>query len=144
MRDLLHILAESATALDQKGLFKEAELVDDMLQALAASNSSGRQMVNYAMQLLAPLNAADTGASVALKHAVGLVSGLDQALSAAARDKKGGDQVRLMASDALKRFIALSRGDNAAVNSMFDPVLKPMIDTLRALSSVPDEQMFAV
>jgi hypothetical protein len=97
-----------------------------------------------ATQLLAPLNSSDAGARVALKAAKDMLGQLDLAVSEAYRERKSGDQVRLLAKDALNRFLAVANGQNRVSNEMFQPAVKPMVDIFQALIRMPDNLIFGV
>lgn len=158
MNSLVKLLAESAHALDKAGLFKEADVVDDMIKSVAAMppetyvppsllsmTPADRDELGYtlppnARRLLANMNSllgqlkpADAGSSVAVKAAKAIIDQLDSA-----RSSRRGDTVRVTAQDALKRFLAISNGQNQATNDMFQPIVKPMVDALQAMIRMPD------
>lgn len=147
MNSLVKLLAESAAALDNAGLFKEADAVDDMLLSLGAMPPVGtsaalpnaRVLIANMKSLLGQLKPSDSGSSVAVKAAATLVDQLDAAVVAAFKNKRGGDTVRLTAQDALNRFLAISNSQNQAANDMFQPVVKPMVDALQSMIRLPDE-----
>lgn len=145
MKDLLATLAESAHNLDRNGLFKEADLLDNIIRKLAEAPLpavTARVLVDRAKQLLLPLNASDVGASVALKRAKEMLGQLDAAVSAVFQEKKSGEPVRALAKEVLKGFLALSNSQNRVANEMFQPAVKPMVDILQALIRMPDHLVF--
>ena len=151
MNGLVKVLADSASAFDRAGMFKEADVVDDMLFSLAAETPAAalatpltaRQLLSKANQLLAPLTPPDVGSSVALKTVKDYLGRLDATVTAVFQTKRSGEPVRAMAKDVLKSFLNISNSQNRASNDMFQPVVKPMVDVLQAIIRLPDQQIIA-
>jgi hypothetical protein len=147
MSNLIRLLAESAAALDRAGMFKEADLVDDMLRSLAADAAAApktaRALLADMTRLVDTLKAADVGASVAIKAVKDLLAQLDAAVVASFQTKKGDSRVRIMAKDALNRFLAIANSNNDAANEMFRPIVKPMVDALQMMLRLPDNLIWS-
>jgi hypothetical protein len=141
MKDLISVLVRSAAAFDRKGLFAQADAVDDVLGKFAAGQNGGA-LVAQIRSDLASVSATDTGSRVALEQAKRGLDGLSAVLTSSFQNKTGGAAVRLGAKEFLKSFLALNRGEHQAALDMFEPVLKPIIDSAQALSIMPDELMF--
>lgn len=147
MSDFVRALAAGADALDRAGMFKEADVIDDMIRSVAAplpaAPKTARVLLGEMNQMLGGLTASDTGASVALKAAKDLLTMLDGQITAAFQSKKSGEPVRVAAKDALNRFLAIANSENQAANQMFQPVVKPMVDCLQAMLRLPDQLIWS-